>query len=193
MTKISTKDWVNLPFDKYELIYRLYLIGRFSYKDGEVYRHFDGVKEEWLEQPVKIGAKKPDGYISHSMKYRGNQYQFMVHRMVYVFFNGPESLSAGRVINHLDGDKGNNRIENLELVTQSDNIRHSLRTGLKRIVNNNTTKLTWDEVDLIRMLYNEGEYSQRDLAKMYGVSQSNIGQIVSYKTWKEEYREENFN
>lgn len=51
-----------------------------------------------------------------------------VHRLVYRYFKG--EIPKKMVINHLDGNKKNNHIDNLELTTQSENIKHAYRSGL---------------------------------------------------------------
>ena len=47
-------------------------------------------------------------------------------------------------------------------------------------------RLTWEQVDEIRSLYASKQISQRELGKMYGVSQTSIRYIVHYMNWKPE-------
>ena len=64
--------------------------------------------------------------ISHEM--------FCVHRLVAAAFLGPPPSEGIWQVNHIDGDKCNNRVENLTYVTPSENIRHSLALNPRRVV-----------------------------------------------------------
>ena len=71
------------------------------------------------------------GYLTVGLRRTGEpQRTAMIHRLVLMAFVGmcPEGYQA----NHLDGDKGNNRVENLEWVTPSENMRHSYAIGIRK-------------------------------------------------------------
>ncbi len=55
----------------------------------------------------------------------GKRYHALAHRLVYLHFNGP--IPDGMTINHMNGIKTDNRPENLEIATYSEQVRHSLR------------------------------------------------------------------
>ena len=67
------------------------------------------------------GYRKVDIYDNN-----GRRISKTVHRLVYAAFNG--EIPNGMVINHLDEDKTNNSLVNLELTTRVDNIRYGNRT-----------------------------------------------------------------
>lgn len=110
-----------------------------------------------------------------------------VHRLVAtVFIENPNNYP---IINHIDGDKTNNHIDNLEWCTQSHNNRHAYRTGLKRLENytgegNPTSKLTTEQVLSIRREYSAGTTSINKLAKKYNTVAGNIYFILKRQTWK---------
>lgn len=58
------------------------------------------------------------------------KYGPVVHRLVLTAFVG--EIPEGYVVNHIDGDKLNNDLSNLEIITISENNKHAFRTGLKK-------------------------------------------------------------
>jgi len=65
----------------------------------------------------------------------GRRVHALAHRLVWVAANGP--IAPGLTINHKDGDKANNRLNNLEVATYSDQVRHALRVLKRGRVNQN--------------------------------------------------------
>ena len=106
---------------------------------------------------------KKNGYhtFSQSLGY-GKQNQTSIHRFVYEFFHGP--IPEGLVIDHINGDKADNRLHNLEAVTQKENVARGA-----------AQKLTTGDVANIRSLL--GTTTQRAIAKQFGVSEQTICDI----------------
>ena len=104
-----------------------------------------------------------------------------VHRLVALaFIDNPLNKTQ---VNHIDGNKQNNHVSNLEWVTPSENIQHSMETGFNKCgVDRTTSKLSREDVEYIRQ--NPLNLSQRKLAKMFGVSKSPIYQVIHYETYK---------
>lgn len=106
-----------------------------------------------------------------------------VHRLVAKTFIGESDLD----INHIDGNKLNNSVENLEYVTRSENALHAFKLGLwaaKRGQTNGNSKLTNEQVIKIRFRYDTESITQTALAKEYAVDRSLIGLIVRRKVWR---------
>lgn len=110
---------------------------------------------------------------------------WQLHRIIALVFLGP--CPEGMQVNHKDGNKSNNHVDNLEYVTCLENIRHCWSNGLHgtehcRGVRNNKAKLTEDDVRQIRTDYPTSSMTQ--LAKRFNVSVHNISSIIRRKMWK---------
>jgi hypothetical protein len=117
----------------------------------------------------------------------GELYPRYVHRVVWESFNGP--LPAGTEINHKDGNKGNNRLLNLEAVSHRRNIHHAIRNGMitaigKKGEGNATAKLTDAAVLRIKRDYAAGRESMGKIARRYGVCTQTVCNIINGTAWK---------
>jgi hypothetical protein len=108
-------DWV-LVFDG------LYAVT----KNGEVKRAVDGVNT--YAGKLLTPCKSANGYMIVGLHQNGKRVNQLVHRLVAEAFIG--KIENGLEVNHKDGDKLNNRVENLEIVTKSENCKHAIKTGL---------------------------------------------------------------
>lgn len=106
-----------------------------------------------------------------------------IHRLVAeAFIPNPENKPQ---VNHIDGDRFNNAVTNLEWVTCSENTQHAYDKELEsKGEGRYNAKLTWDIVNEIR----ENPEGRRPIhfARKYGVSKSLITRVRKYKTWKSE-------
>jgi hypothetical protein len=106
-----------------------------------------------------------------------------VHSVVAAAFLGLRP--KGKQVNHIDGNKLNNRLDNLEYVTPSENNLHAIRLGLHKIQRGEDVgqaKLTRGVVSDIRRRVMRGEM-QKDLAGEYGVARTTVNHIVKNRTW----------
>lgn len=105
---------------------------------------------------------------------------FNVHRLIIEAFKGKSKL----VCNHIDGNKFNNCIDNLEWVTQDENMKHAKRIGLRDMCGEKhpMVKLNNDKVLIIRHMF--PMYTYRELADMFNVYRSTIEKVINRKTWR---------
>jgi hypothetical protein len=111
-------------------------------------------------------------------------YNFSIHRLVAnAFIPNPDNKPN---VNHIDGNKLNNKVENLEWVTQGENLQHAIKSGTLVLdgPNNPTAAFTKEQVIEIRELYSKGNLSRREIANIYGVSKSPIDNMLSKRTYK---------
>ena len=108
-----------------------------------------------------------------------------LHRAVAMaFIPNPQGL---REVNHINGDKNDNRVENLEWCTRGKNMAHAYRTGLRRHPGggaNANAKLTWKNVEDIRRHHARGGVQIIDIAAHYGVDPNTISEVIHFKSWK---------
>lgn len=91
-------------------------------------------------------------------------------------------------INHIDGNKSNNKSDNLEWCTRSHNVKETYRLNLRKEntykgEGNVTSKLKEKDVLLIRSLYKEG-VTIKELSKKFNVVNGTIGFVINNQTWK---------
>lgn len=87
----------------------------FDYKDGVLIRKKCTARRHTLGEAV--GWSNGKGYLLVTIRYSN----YLVHRIIWAYFNGE---LPQKNIDHIDGDTTNNRIENLRLVTKSENARN---------------------------------------------------------------------
>lgn len=115
------------------------------------------------------------------------QYTFILPRLVAkAFLPNPDHLAT---VNHKDGNPLNNRVDNLEWLSNADNIRHAYRTGLQKSGHERSTaKYTKQEVLNMYRLHDSG-MSSNAIASLYEGSGRSIRRILSGERYKELYRQ----
>lgn len=111
----------------------------------------------------------PRGYLTLTLRRDSKPIVQSVHRLVAeAFLGGPH---PGFDVNHIDGDKTNNCIENLEWCTREENVRHAVRTGLR----------TGPRRQAVRILETGDEFvSLRACAEYFGVDVSCINWALKH-------------
>lgn len=175
MNKVKIKN------DKYELKYDYYVTDT-----GQIY---SDKTNKFLSQHLD-----KDGYCKVRLVCKDSRHTFSVHRLVLENFNPIINMSKMQV-NHIDGDKTNNNLLNLEWNSSSQNNKHAYDIGLKtqKGERNNASKLTEKEViEIIDMLL-EKKYTYREIGVKYNVGEDCIGAIKRKYNWKDLTKNINFN
>lgn len=124
-----------------------------------------------------------NGYFTVFLSKRGQRGKtHKIHRLLMVYFvPKPEGKSC---VNHINGIKSDNRFENLEWVTYSENTTHAVALGLLvscKGVSHGRSKLTETDVINMRTIYKDVKLIT--LAMWYGVSNASVSLIRNRKTW----------
>ena len=125
------------------------------------------------------------GYVGIILSKIGKMKNLSIHRLIAkAFIPNPENKPQ---INHINGIKTDNRIENLEWVTGSENMIHAYANNITKAANGENhglSKLTEQKVKEIRNIAADKKYSFKEIAKIFRVNPSNISLIVNRKRWK---------
>lgn len=150
------------------------------WKPLEIYNGEYAVSSHGRVMSLKYGKKRilkpavnPRGYQMVAI-YFGKRYQKFVHRLVCIGFG---MLKDGFQINHIDGNKLNNNLKNLEACTGSYNMKHSYKMGL-----NQQAKINMEIANKIRKDVLDGK-TQLFVSRKYKISKSHVSNIVNNKHW----------
>jgi hypothetical protein len=154
------------------------------------------VKREEGIVPFGIGKRKIGGVIlSPKIDQRGYEEVGLgfeqkstyvrIHRLVAMAWIG--DIPKGMCVNHIDGNKRNNNLSNLEIVTYSENSKHAHRTGLvtpnpKRGIEHHRSKINEEDVLKIRAIHRETK-SITSISNQFGIGKSQVQRIVKKQSW----------
>jgi hypothetical protein len=164
----------------YEGYYQVSNIGRvkslarvIEYRKG-IY----GNKKEIILKTFKDGK----GYLKYKLCKNGKEKSVISHRLVAIAFL--HNLNQKPEVNHINGIKDDNRLENLEWCTSSENTIHALNQKLKipqKGSEHGMSKLTEEKVLEIRLIGRTK--TTKELGEIYNVHRTLISQVLLNKIW----------
>lgn len=174
------------PVKDYESLYEVSSAGRVRSLDRTVRCGVRGNGLRTLPGRMLKPGDDTHGYPSINLadETHGRKRVFAkIHRLVAESFLGTKPTSA-HVVNHINGITTDNRVENLEWITQRQNMQHAGRTGLMlRGEKVTVSKITADDVRQIRSRRAAGE-KLKSIAADFGIAESTTCQIAKGQVWK---------
>lgn len=180
--------------DNYDVTYKLipgYDFEYFVTTDGRVWTtsRKNGI-ERWMKQTAH-----KDGYLHVGLWKDRVEHIKRVHRLVAeAFIPNPENKPY---VNHIDGNRQNNHVENLEWCTQRENVLHAIHVLKRwsswtdnarekaRLQGFANRKLTLEDAKKIREEYASGTTSCIKLSRKYSLNKKSILDIIHNKSYKE--------
>lgn len=174
--------WKRVPYSQFYCVSNL---GNLKVMEGIILRS-DGKPYTVKEHIVKPYMTR-NGYMVIHGHYDLNGAKSL-HRLVLETFQ-PRDDSDTLDVNHIDGNKSNNCLENLEWCTKQENMAHAHNIGLfhpedRYGEKHPMCKLSADDVVKIKELLLLGDKTQHEIAELYGVSDTTIHEIKFNKTRK---------
>lgn len=157
----------------------------------------DGEKSEYTVDTLgrvysKISKKylKPfinsNGYYLVDLHHKKKSHTMQLHRIVAIaFIPNPDLLPT---VNHKDGDKSHNYVENLEWMSQLDNVRHAWATGLAKPrygKDNPANVYTEDQIHAVCAYIEMDQLTNQEIAAKCGVNITLIRDIKFRGKWKQ--------
>ena len=165
ITKVETwKDVLN-----YEGIYQVSNEGRIKSLSRDIATYYGSRK---TKERYMVANDNGNGYKYVDLSEKGIITRNYIHRLVaYAFIPNPEGKPE---VNHINGDKSDNRAENLEWVTRRENEEHSYDIGLK---NGSISEIDVIELEMIKDLLKTKKYSLTEIRNIFNISEKMIGNI----------------
>lgn len=177
--------------------------------DGEIFKRIDsfmvnGVFDYYL---ISNYGRIYNSYLNIFLKpgISGSGYYFVylstiygqkimqLHRLVMIAFNPVNNYEMLQV-NHIDGNKLNDNINNLEWVTRSENVKHAYETGLNHIGEDNVnSKITEETALKICELLSSDKYTIKQIADICNTTISIVSEIKKHNTWTHISKDYTFN
>ncbi|MEK6880999.1 MAG: NUMOD4 domain-containing protein [Nanoarchaeota archaeon] len=125
-----------------------------------------------IPELIKKQIETEYGYLRVGLWGNDKKHTISVHRLVAIAFI--PNLNNLPQVNHLDGNKKNNHVTNLEWCTAKQNNEHSYEIGIRQ-----RTELPQNQIDEILSSYKPWNMSQNMIAKKYGVSRSYVKKLTN--------------
>jgi hypothetical protein len=179
-----TEYWVDIS--NYEGYYQVSNYGNVRSLD-RVIKEKTG-KTQTLKGRILKPHTNSSGYYQINLNRKSVRTTFAIHQLVAQAFL--DNRSRKPLVNHINGIKTDNNVNNLEWATYSENLEHAYKNRLRQAVKTNEVasknykrKLTEQQVREIRLLIAAKSLTLKQIANQYDVGRSTIGSIKSGRNW----------
>lgn len=122
--QLENEIWKSIP--NYEGIYEASNLGRIRTDKNKITSNKRYNVRHWKQRIIKPKGETYDTGYRVSLWKNGKCKDWLVHRLIAITFLGESNLT----VNHIDGNRFNNKIDNLEWISLKDNIIHGFNNGL---------------------------------------------------------------
>ena len=169
----------------YKGIYQVSNLGRIR----SLKRTIRGNNNPYIKNGRVLKTWNFNGYLCANLCLNGANNKVKVHRIVAeAFIENPENKKE---VNHINGIRTDNRVENLEWCSHKENIQHAFRTGLRKTGTNATnSKLSAKDIKFIleNIQLRSHKFGARAMGRKFNVSYSTILQILNCRTYMQEFQ-----
>lgn len=154
-----------------------------EFKDYFGYKVFRNGTILNLDGSVKTTYKVPKGYLLVIFRTSGKARTTHVHRILAeLWIPNPENLSD---VDHINGIRDDNRLENLRWLSHSDNIRHSYNTGRRNVKGdrNANSKHTTDQIVKLCELFQETGCGPKRASEITGIARGTCNKVHNREQW----------